>query len=323
MRPKLLALFALIVLAAALPAAASAKVKVGISENNQQMFADPNFKALNVKYTRLVMAYNVIEAAGKGDNELSDRVAPYIAAATAQGVEVLVTLEHARGAAEVCKTSRTKPQCKLPSPAQYEAAFKAFRALFPQVKTFIAWNEGNHFTQPISRYPKVGAQFAKIAERNCAGCTILPVDVLDQSDSAKAKKPTFKSTTKWVKAWRKAYGKTPKICGIHPYSDTNRTRTTGTKAIIKALRCKKYWMTEAGGIVKFGTSFPFNLKRAATATKYMFTKIAKIKGVERLYAYTFFGGLTDRFDSGIVEIRSDGSTQTRPAYDVVKKYAGQ
>jgi hypothetical protein len=314
-----LTLLAFVVLCLAAPAAASAKVQVGMSENNPQMFADPNFQALGIKKVRLVTAYNVVEAAQSGDNELAHRVKPYIDAATAQGIEVLVTFEHSRGAGEVCKTSRTQPQCKLPSPAQYERNFKAFRAMFPQVKTFIAFNEGNHFTQPTSRYPKAAAQFAKIAERNCAGCTIVPIDVLDQADSAKKKKPTFKATTRWIKTWRKAYGKTPKVCGIHPYSDTNRFRTDGTKAIMKALKCKKYWLTEAGGIVKFA-SFKFDLKRAARATTFMFTKLAKLKGVQRLYAYTYFGGLTDRFDSGIVEVRSDGTTQTRPAYDILKKY---
>lgn len=315
---KLHAVLFVLVALLALPAAASAKPKVGISENNPQMFADPNFQALGVKYTRLVMSWNAFDAQRNGDNEITVRIEPYLYAARAAGIDVLIAIEHARGAAEVCKTRRTLPQCRLPSDADYEQNIRELFAKFPWVKTIAPWNEANHFTQPTSRNPKAAARFTKVVERVCPTCDVITVDVLDQADSAKAKKPTFKSTTRWIKTFKKAYGKKPKLCGIHNYSDTNRFRDTGTRTLIKQLKCRKYWLTETGGIAKFG-SFKFDLKRQLKATKFMFKTANKIKSILRVYVYTFYGGITPRFDAGLVEVRSDGSSEPRPAYNEVKR----
>lgn len=316
----------LALLAAIAPATASAAFKVGISENNPPMFDDPNFQALGVKQTRLVMAYNAVTQAQKGDNELTSRVIPYLEKAKAAGIDVLIAIEHARGAAEVCKTNRTLSQCKLPTDADYETNLRAFLQLFPQVKTITPWNEGNHFTQPTSRNPKAAARFTDIAIRVCKelgrNCKVLRADVLDQADSAKAKKPTFKSTLRWIKTYKKAMkAKTASgTCGIHNYSDVNRFRDTGTKTLIKALGCKEIWFTETGGIAKFG-SFKFDLKRQLKATKYMFTLAKKNKKVKNVFIYTWYGGVTPRFDAGITERAADGvNSEPRPAYAEVKKY---
>jgi len=319
-------LLLLVALVAVLPAGASAAFKVGISENNPPMFDDPNFKALDVKQTRLVMAYNAVTKANKGDDELTSRIIPYLAKAQAAGIDVLIAIEHARGAAEVCKSNRTLSQCKLPTDADYETNLRAFLQLFPQVKTITPWNEGNHFTQPTSRNPKAAARFTDIAVRVCKElnrkCKILFADVLDQADSAKAKKPKFKSTLRWIKTYKRALKAKIKsgTCGIHNYSDVNRFRDTGTKTIIKALGCKDYWFTETGGIAKFG-SFKFDLKRQLKATKYMFKLAKKNKKVKNVFVYTWYGGVTPRFDAGITERSADlTNSEPRPAYNEVKKY---
>ncbi len=312
MKRILLPCLALLIALLALPAGASAKPQVGISENQPSMFSDPLFGQLGVKRVRLVTAWNALSR--QGDDERS-RVTQYLEAAKAQGVEVLVTFEHGRGAAEVCKkkSNRKLPQCYLPTVAEYEANFKLFRATFPWVRVFAPWNEVNHFTQGTARDPKRAAQFSNVAARNCSGCTIIAADILDQADSTKAKKPTFKATTKYIKRFRKSLKIPRKICGIHNYSDTNRFRTTGTKAIIKALGCKQIWLTETGGIASFG-SFKFDLKRQLKATKFMFKAAGKIKKIKRVYVYTYFGGVTPRFDAGIVD-----NGKTRPAYTEVRK----
>ena len=41
-------------------------------------------------------------------------------------------------------------------------------------------------------------------------------------------------------------------CGIHNYSDVNRFRTAGTRALMRALGCRRYWLTETGGIMSAG-----------------------------------------------------------------------
>lgn len=313
MRRLLPVLCLLLVLAVPAAAPAAAGPQVGISENQPQMFSDPNFAGLGAKKVRLVTAWNVLTRAGDDER---NRVDEYLKAAQARGIEVLVTFEHARGAADVCNVKAnqtTLPQCQLPSVADYEANFKLFRATYPWVRTYAPWNEINHFTQPTARDPKRAAEFTNVAARNCAGCTVVVADILDQADSAKAKKPKFKSTTRYIKAFRKGLKVPRKVCGIHNYSDTNRFRTTGTKAIVKALGCKQIWLTETGGIAAFG-SFKFDLKRQLKATKYMFTSARKIKQIKRLYVYTYFGGHTPRFDAGLV-----AATGLRPAYAEVKK----
>src|SRR4051794_13105221 len=168
MRPKPLITLLLSALLLAVPTAASAAVQVGISENNAPMFSDPNFQALGVRTTRLVTAYNVVSAAQKGDDELTARVAPYLAAAQAAGIEPLVAFEHSRGAAELCKSHKSLSQCKLPTAADYERNLRAFLVLFPQVHVIAPWNEANHYTQPTHANPKAAANFTDIAARVCA-----------------------------------------------------------------------------------------------------------------------------------------------------------
>ena len=335
MRLKLFLVLALLALAA--PATASAALKVGMSENNPQMFADPNYLELGAKITRIVVAYDAMEEAAKGDNEISTRVKPYIEAATALGIDVLVTFEHARGNAEICKnkSNRSLQQCKLPTIEEYERNVTAFLAAFPQVRTIAAWNEANHNTQPTSRNGKTAAQFAKSAEKVCAAlardCDIIALDLLDQADNVRAKRPTFRSLTKYVKAFKKAYKKKPAICGLHTYSDANRFRMDGTKAMIKAAGCKKYWVTESGGMYDFAsfwskkTRKQYKCKNASAcqlkAVKYLFKILKKYKSkIDRAYVHSFYGSHAPRFDAGIVLGGPGKETTPRPAYNEVKKY---
>jgi hypothetical protein len=332
MRLKLLFVLALLCLAA--PASASAAVKVGMSENNPQMFADPNYQALGAKITRIVVAYDAMEAAARGDNEISTRVKPYIDAATAAGIDPFVTFEHARGNAEVCKSQKSLPQCKLPTTTEYEANLKAFLLAFPTVTTFAAWNEANHNTQPTYKSGKLAAQFAKSAEKVCSeigrSCKIVSIDLLDQADNVKAKNPTFKSLTKYAKAFRKAYGKKPKICGLHTYGDANRFRDAGTKAMIKATGCSEYWVTESGGLYDFASFWSSKLKKQykckdadacqLKAMKYLFKLVKKNKKIKRLYVHSFYGSHSPRFDAGVVTGGPGQTTTPRPAYNELKKH---
>src|SRR3954471_18722688 len=128
-RPRLLKVaLPILALAALLPAAASAKkLTVGIGENSPAMFTDPLFGKLGVKDARLVVSYNVMTS---GDDELA-RVRAYLANAQAVGVRPLVTFEHARGDATVCKATPSARQCHLPSRAEYKWNLRLFLAAFP------------------------------------------------------------------------------------------------------------------------------------------------------------------------------------------------
>ena len=309
MRPRLPAFAFALALLVLLPAAAQARPTIGISENNPQMFADPLFQALKVKTTRVVVSYDVIS---KNDDELA-RVADYIARANFAGISPLVSFEHSRGDATVCnkRSNRRLPQCKMPSTREYRNNVRAFLRRFPTVKTVSPWNEANHFTQPTSRSPAAAARFTRVVKRLCRRCRVVVVDVLDQADNPSARRPKFNSTLRWIRKFKRNLGTRGSICGLHNYSDTNRFRSLGTRRIIRALNCKQIWLTETGGLYRFA-SFGADESRQLRATRYMFRLVSRTRKVKRLYIYTWFGAVTERFDAGIV-----ANGHPRKAYDFI------
>jgi hypothetical protein len=305
------------------PASASAAYSIGISGNLPSMFSDPLFTGLGVKYARVVLPWNVMTA---NDGRLPE-LQSYVAQANAQGVQVLATFEHTRGDASLCfrRSNFRKSVCKLPSLSAYEAQMKRFLAAFPTVRTISPWNEINHFSQGTSRDPRAAARFTDKVRQLCPSCTIVAADVLDQADDPSAAHPTFRQTSSYIKRFRH-FLKTPRtICGIHNYSDVNRFRSTGTKALMKALGCKQYWFTETGGLYRFGSFWSKKTKKGCStnascqlkATKYMFSLANANRKVTRLYIYTWFGGITPRFDAGLV-----AAGKPRPAYHEVEKRLG-
>ncbi len=85
----------------------------------------------------------------------------------------------------------------------------------------------------------------------------------------------------------------PKIWGLHNYSDVNRLESWRTRDIVKALG-GQVWLTETGGIVKFGGAFPnkhgSGLTRAAKVLKFMFAVAGSMPQIKRLYIYDWNGG---------------------------------
>jgi hypothetical protein len=308
----------------AIPAQASAKLSVGIGENNPAMFSDPLFTAINLKQARIVISWNAIETAAQGDDQIGN-LHNYFAAAQNVGVTPLVALEHTRGAVPDCRTKKGKKlaQCKLPSTAAYTKAVTDLLKAFPTLTTISPWNEINHPSQPTVNSPATAAKYTNIVSSVCKQlkrkCTIVVADVLDQANDPSAKRPVFTKTQAYIKAFRKALKPARTVCGIHDYSDVNRFRSTGTKALISALGCKQYWLTETGGIYHFGSSFPASSSRQERATKYMFSLAKSNKRITRLYIFNWFGEETTRFDAGLV---LPGS-KPRKAYSVVAKAVGK
>jgi hypothetical protein len=288
-----LAALALGVLAA--PAAAPAAATVGFSEQQPAMFYDPLFQELGVRHARLIVPWNTAR-----DVRARREVDAWMFAARLANVVPLVSFNHSRRC-----FART---CKLPGAAQYTRAFRAFRARYPWVREYSPWNEANHFSQPTYRKPRAAATYYNIARRACNGCKIVAADVLDQGDAA------------WYlhNFLRFAKGR-PRIWGLHNYSDTNRFRSRGTARILRTVK-GVIWLTETGGVVKFGRAFPFSPSRAARATSYMF-RLAKLnRRISRLYIYQWTGAPRNaRFDAGIISPNG----KPRPAYYVVRKRIGR
>jgi hypothetical protein len=294
----------------AAPAHARTPPEVGIGENGDAVFADPLFSSLGVRHVRVVVSYDVV---ARGGEELA-RVDRYLAAAHAAGAEPLVTFEHARGDAHECPADL--PQCRLPTPAEYARSFGAFRERFPAVRAYGPWNEPNHATQPTWRKPEAAARFANIAARMCRDCTIVAGDVLDQADRRLARRPSYRATTRWVARYRAALRIPRRVCGIHNYSDVNRFRTAGTRALMRALRCRSYWLTETGGILE-SRGLKREPRRQLRATRFLFKLVDREPRISRVYVYTWFGRVTAGWDSGLVGRRRDGRSAARPPYEVV------
>jgi hypothetical protein len=306
-------LLALAALCAALlaPGTASAQtvnVAVGIGDQSERIFDDANFQALRVKKVRYFIKWDAVDRPG----ELAQADA-FVNRAKVARAQVLM---------HVSSNNLARRAARLPSVATYRRKVKALIDRYrPQgVRTWGSQNEANHDSQPTWNNPRRAAQFFLAMRSMCRGCTIVGLDVLDQ-----------RGVERYIRRFYAALGRRKnlaRIVGIHNYSDTNRRRDSGTRAILRTVKRinprAQFWLTETGGVAKFGTSFPCNPanprsaeRRQARAVNFMFTLTRRFRrDIRRLYIYNYFGAdCEQRFDAGIV--RSDGTK--RPAYDAVRR----
>jgi hypothetical protein len=209
----------------------------------------------------------------------------------------------------------TSTHARLPSVAQYKRDVGRLVRRYKArgVRDWGVWNEANHKSQPTARSPKRAAQYFPVMRSLCRGCTIVALDVLDQKGVASY-------ISKFYRALSPINRSRARLVGIHNYSDTNRRRSRGTGAIISAVhrynRRAQFWLTETGGVVNFGRSFPCSQSRAASRLSYMFTLARKYRrSVKRLYIYNWTGSNCNGFDAGLTN--RDGSL--RPGYTVVRR----
>ena len=301
MTRRLLCLALLVALA--VPAAAGAKLIVGISDQNASTFSDPLYRSAHLTIARYVVPFDVTSDRGQ-----RVRWESWLGAARAAHQKVLVSFEHSRRSRRLAG--------KLPSASAYRKALTAFKKRYgAKVSDISPWNEVDRKYvasrgegQPTWNKPTVVATYYGIARKVFAGKHIVALDILDQANPAYA----IGYVTKFRAAVRKQHLAAPSIWGLHPYSDINRFSTTRTRRLLGAMRGGQVWLTEASGIVQFGSGFPFSTSRAAAANRCMFT-IAKLPRIKRLYVFGWAAGGT--FDSGL--LNADGSP--RPGYAVVKR----
>jgi hypothetical protein len=260
---------------------------VGIGEQGSAMFADKRFRDLGIRHARLVVPYDAV--ARDVERELADA---WLDQAAQARVEPFITFGHSRAVPE-----------KLPTVAEFRAAFRAFRARYPAVRVYAPWNEINHSSQPTAPAPRRAAEFYNVVKAECPDCTVLAGDVLDQ-----------RGMTRYVREYRRHLEGEPEIWGLHNYADTNRFRTSGLRDLLRTVK-GDVWLTETGGIVRFGRSFPRDEHRAARSIAYAFKLARDNVRVRRVYLYNWTGARpTDRFDSGL--IAPDGTA--RPGFDALR-----
>src|SRR4051812_4616958 len=312
--PRRLALSLLMLLAClVLPLSGQAAnhFKTGVSDQVPTSFQSPLFQPLGFSAARYITPYDVMDLPAGSP----DRLALSQWVANSAGQDLLVSFEH----------SHTKGRERhVPNVAEYTKAIKLFLRAYPKVHSVSPWNEANrcqrkvgsgadafYVGQPICHNPKKAADYYKATRTACRAvkrpCTIVALDILDQNN--------VKPSVAYVKKFLRYAKPRPTVWGIHNYSDTNRFSTKRTKALLKATRTGQVWLTETGGIVKFGTSFPYDPARAAKALGCMFTIAKSNKRIKRLYIYNFTPAQPEgQFDSGLINL--DGSK--RPGWQVVK-----
>jgi hypothetical protein len=312
LRKFLPALLAALVALTFVPATAPAAINiaVGIGDQSENLFDDSNFKKLRVKKVRYFIKWDAIDRPG----ELAQADA-YVNRAEANGNDVLMHFS---------SNNLTRKAAKLPSVSTYRRKVKQLidRYRPKGVTTYGSMNEANHDSQPTWNNPKRAAQYFLALRSMCRGCKIIGLDVLDQ-----------RGVDKYIRRFYSALGSRKRLAnlvGIHNYSDTNRYRSSGTRTIIRTVkkmnRRAKFWATETGGVVKFGSSFRCSQsnpgpaeRRATKAVDYMFKLVKQFRrDIQRLYIYNFFGDdCAGRFDAGIVKSNSD--PDPRPAYERVRR----
>jgi hypothetical protein len=272
----------------------------GIGDEQSQMFSDPDWQRLHTKITRYIAPYD----AAVRPYSLSQASA-WIHAAEAQHQRVLVAFYH----------SEYTP-LKMPSVASYQRDVQRFIRLFPHVRDYQAYNEANRgsirgvLTSPSA---SLAAQYYTSLRHVCHGCTVVGLDVLD----AQSISPTLNYIAEFKHEVAHLHATMPSVWGLHNYSDTNRRSSSRTRAVLAAVP-GQVWLTETGGIVKFGGAFPnlhgSGLRRAASSLSFMFSLAGSSSRITRLYIYDWSGGTAaTRFDAGLTDVHH----VPRPGYVTV------
>jgi hypothetical protein len=279
---------------------AASSYLTGLGDETATMFSNPLYKQLHTKIVRYIAPY---DAAVRPYS--LDKAIVFIHEAEAAHEKVLVAFYH----------SEYTPT-KLPSVSSYQRDVKKFVKLFPHVREYESWDESNRGNErgQFSSPSAVGAaKYYQALLRVCKGCTVIGLDVLD----ARYIEPTLSYIAEFKQEVYRLETVMPKIWGLHNYSDVNRLEGWRTREIIRAFG-GQVWLTETGGLVKFGGAFPnrngSGLTRAAKVLKFMFALAAAHANIKRLYIYDWNGGTkSTRFDAGL----TNAHEQPRAGYVVV------
>ena len=299
----------MLLLTVVLVPSAEAKYRVGVGDQNASMFDSARWQSLKLKRTRVIVPWdwskNASEAAYFTD---------YMNRARAARQQVLVSFTAHTGCFNGKRYSKRKA-CRAPSAKAYRSSFRKFDNAFPWVKTYSAWNEINHVSQPTFKKPGVAVRYYHVLRNDARKrkFKVMAADMLDTSNMGRYLRSFM----------RKAKG-SPRLWGLHNYQDVNYRTSKDTRLMLSMVP-GEVWLTETGGITKFGR-LKYSPSRAANRTKWMFKLANRYDSRQRglrskitqLYVYQWWGAPRGaRFDAGLVN--PDGSP--RKAYNVFAKTA--
>jgi hypothetical protein len=277
-----------------------ASYATGIGDEQLQMFSNPLWQQLHTRIARYIAPYDAV-----AHPYSLARASAWIRAAEARHLRILVSFYHS----EYNPTS-------MPSVALYQRDVARFVKLFPHVREYQSWDEANRGNVPhlfSSPSATAAAMYYRALKRVCQPCTVVGLDVLDQANIY----PTLAYIAEFKREIYRLHTLMPSVWGLHDYSDVNRLESWRTRELASALG-GEVWLTETGGIVKFGGAFPnqhgSGLTRAARVLGFMFKVAGSDSRIKRLYIYDWTGGTAStRFDAGL----TNAHDQPRAGYIVV------
>ena len=226
------------------------------------MFDSASWQSLKLKRVRYLVPWDYAKHVGQ-----RNEVDHYMLRARAARQDVLVTFTARRGCYLPSGRYSKAKACRAPSASAYRKAFRAFDEKFPWVKTYSAWNEINHKSQPTFKSPNKAAGYynvlSKLARKG--KFRVMAADMLDTPNMSR-----------YLATFRRHAKGSPKLWGLHNYGDVNRRRTTYTKQMLRTVP-GEVWLTETGGIVKLLPSFKHSPTRAAARTKGMFRLVEHLR----------------------------------------------
>jgi Glycosyl hydrolase catalytic core len=293
--------------------AAQAKYRVGLSEQNAAMFGNGSWQSLKLKRVRYIVPWDWNKSAAE-----RAAVAQYMAGARAARQDVLVTFTAHRGCFNGRRYSRRKA-CRAPSAKAYRKATRAFDKRYPWVRTYSAWNEVNHVSQPTFNKPGLAVRYYDVLRKDArrGKFKVMAADVLDTSNMRSYLRGFM----------RRAKGK-PRLWGLHNYQDVNRRTSADTRLMLDIVP-GEVWLTETGGLVRFAgvkKFAKFSEKRANSAVKWLFKLTNRYDSrrsglrskIARLYYYNWYGAPRGaRFDAGLV----NPNGKTRRQFKTFRKNA--
>ncbi|MBJ7331595.1 MAG: hypothetical protein JHC95_17000 [Solirubrobacteraceae bacterium] len=284
-----LLLLALAVLATAAAASPAHALTVGMADQQAASFSDGRLQRLGLGYARYVVPWNAATAQPA-------KVRAWLDATARLGMQPHIAFEHSAG--DRCPS---RP-CTAPTRAQFRHSIDQFIAMFPEVRTYTTWNEGNHTLQPTRNTPALAAGYYQELVAACPGCTIVAGDVLDSG-----------GFSNWIRTFMAALPSPPQLWGLHSWGDARDGGSTGVDTMLSNVP-GTLWIEETGAMVGLRNSFgrqTVDLDEDETSAPIAdaFTIARARPRIGRMYIYQWVGG-SARFDSGL----TDGSGGLRPSY---------
>ena len=283
---RLLVPFALMLsLVLLIPAAASARVTVGIGDQHASSYRDPGLRKLQLKTARLALAWDWYR-----DPYLTWQADAWVAAVRSARMRPLISLN---------RSWRPSGRHEIPAMADYVRSFRLLRERYPHVREFSAWNEPNATEQPVYRKPKLAARYFN-AMRRAAGrrITVVAGDIKDDP-----------AMIGWLRAYKREV-RGAKVWALHNYKDATSQHTRGTtRAFVRMVR-RPVWLTETGGIRSRG-----GLNGQARSVKRIFALARANRAIKRIYFYEWRAVRHGHWDSAFLS----AAGKRRPAYHALRQ----